>query len=174
MLFIYDWTCHLDLTEYLKYNLAQINGFWMGIFTVEGLNYSPCDLTFTKGDTGYEDGWVYINLERTLGPFKPGDSFPIFVLAHEVGHHVHTHFRDFKVNTRASENTADYLAGFYLGSAKASLPRVLADMCLLGESEIHGTVAERRAIVSQGFKAAQSKRSKISPGYFPSAGISVR
>ena len=144
----------------------------------------PCDNINNAVATSYK-GIRYILYDRDfIDSLGSGDNWSnLFILAHEVGHHINGHSLDLVLyasevvepeslsSNRQQELEADEFAGFILSRLGASYEESIAVVNLLPENEddkfsTHPSRAKRLNAVKTGYSKAQGDEKIVIPGSF--------
>ena len=139
----------------------------------------PCDNINNAVATSYK-GIRYILYDRDfMDSLDSGDNWTnLFILAHEVGHHINGHSLDLVLyaadviepetlaNKRQQELEADEFAGFILGKLGATLKQTSAGINLISSNKddtysTHPSKSKRLASVSSGYDKALVKEKVV-------------
>jgi len=139
----------------------------------------PCDNINNAVATSYK-GIRYILYDRDfMDSLDSGDNWSnLFILAHEVGHHINGHSLDILLyaaeavepetlaNQRQQELEADEFAGFILGKLGATLKQTSSSINLISSEkddtyETHPSKSKRLASIETGFNKAIGKETVV-------------
>ena len=139
----------------------------------------PCDNINNAVATSYK-GIRYILYDRDfMDSLDSGDNWSnLFILAHEVGHHINGHSLDILLyaaeavepetlaNKRQQELEADEFAGFILGKLGATLKQTSSSINLISSDkddtfETHPSKSKRLASISTGYNKALGKETVV-------------
>jgi tetratricopeptide (TPR) repeat protein len=139
----------------------------------------PCDNINNAVATSYK-GIRYILYDKDfMDSLDSGDNWSnLFILAHEVGHHINGHSLDILLyaaeavepetlaNQRQQELEADEFAGFILGKLGATLEQTSSSINLISSEkddtyDTHPSKSKRLASIETGFNKALGKKSVI-------------
>ena len=139
----------------------------------------PCDNINNAVATSYK-GIRYILYDKDfMDSLDSGDNWSnLFILAHEVGHHINGHSLDILLyaaeavepetlaNQRQQELEADEFAGFILGKLGATLKQTSSIIKLISSEkddtyDTHPSKSKRLASIETGFNKALGKKSVI-------------